>query len=403
MLITSPKYSTCHKPISGVRMHWSAPACIRALSLLLTAAACSSDTVAPSRDARPPSPVLDLQAGSSTSCALLTSGELWCWGTRIGSPILEGGPTPFPAAPGLDVSSFGLNTGFGQSICATDPGGRTYCWGWWFNTDLGREYGLEPTLIQDSIPLQDIWTGKGHSCGLDSGGSAYCWGAYTVGRRGQGTVLPDSIGDLVPNRVVGGHRFQAIGTGSEHSCGLTPGRLVLCWGNGLLLGEPSADLMTGGDACWWNTVPCSLSPVFVSRLGNVDALSVGAWSSCALGASGLFCWDVDHPTPIGIDLPEAPSSVSVGSGYTCALGGSGTAYCWGSEGPWLGYRGVGRSPRPVNTPLRFQAIAAGMGHTCGVSTEGLVYCWGKNWNGQLGDGTTNESFVPVLVAFGSGP
>jgi hypothetical protein len=44
------------------------------------------------------------------------------------------------------------------------------------------------------------------------------------------------------------------------------------------------------------------------------------------------------------------------------------------------------------------AIAAGSSHTCALLPTGRVMCWGNNANGQLGDGTTTDSKVPVMVS-----
>ena len=59
-----------------------------------------------------------------------------------------------------------------------------------------------------------------------------------------------------------------------------------------------------------------------------------------------------------------------------------------------------RQPVAVTGGLTFSAIAAmSVGEsTCGVSMNGAVYCWGKNGLGQLGNGTTANSDVPVKVA-----
>jgi alpha-tubulin suppressor-like RCC1 family protein len=45
------------------------------------------------------------------------------------------------------------------------------------------------------------------------------------------------------------------------------------------------------------------------------------------------------------------------------------------------------------------AIAAGGDHTCAYLTGGTVECCGDNSVGQLGDGTTTSSTMPVPVSF----
>lgn len=45
----------------------------------------------------------------------------------------------------------------------------------------------------------------------------------------------------------------------------------------------------------------------------------------------------------------------------------------------------------------FRKVSAGQAHTCGIKSSGALTCWGSNDRGELGDGTTTPSFVPVLV------
>jgi hypothetical protein len=47
-------------------------------------------------------------------------------------------------------------------------------------------------------------------------------------------------------------------------------------------------------------------------------------------------------------------------------------------------------------------VSAAAGHTIAVDHLGAVYTWGNNGSGQLGDGTTNPSYVPISVAALSG-
>lgn len=47
-------------------------------------------------------------------------------------------------------------------------------------------------------------------------------------------------------------------------------------------------------------------------------------------------------------------------------------------------------------------VAAGYAHTIALTDSGLVYAWGLNDQGQLGNGTNNNSNVPVKVNFPAG-
>ena len=47
-------------------------------------------------------------------------------------------------------------------------------------------------------------------------------------------------------------------------------------------------------------------------------------------------------------------------------------------------------------PGPWQQISAGIYHACGLA-DGQAYCWGANWSVQLGNNSTTDSSVPVLV------
>jgi alpha-tubulin suppressor-like RCC1 family protein len=96
------------------------------------------------------------------------------------------------------------------------------------------------------------------------------------------------------------------------------------------------------------------------------------------------------------------SAVSAGEYHSCGVTTGGAAYCWGDN--QYGQLGDGTlinrtSPVPVVGALRFATVSTGNRyHTCGETTGGLAFCWGDNHYGQLGDGTTTSSSVPVKVA-----
>lgn len=113
------------------------------------------------------------------------------------------------------------------------------------------------------------------------------------------------------------------------------------------------------------------------------------------------------PAPAGASssLP-AWSSISTGMTHTCAVTTGGAAMCWGN-GYFLGNGSFGpQTPVPVSVSglgSGVAAISAGYGHTCALKINGAVKCWGSNTFGELGDGTTTDSPVPVAVTgLGSG-
>lgn len=105
--------------------------------------------------------------------------------------------------------------------------------------------------------------------------------------------------------------------------------------------------------------------------------------------------------------------LSTGTGpHTCALDDDGSAFCWGRN--WGGELGDGTTndsevPVPVAGSLSFTQIVTGhayqfAGFTCGLATSGEVYCWGSNSVGELGDGGSASMRLeprPIAVPAGT--
>jgi alpha-tubulin suppressor-like RCC1 family protein len=83
---------------------------------------------------------------------------------------------------------------------------------------------------------------------------------------------------------------------------------------------------------------------------------------------------------------------------------SGAMYCWGNNSSGqLGNGTTTNSTTPslVAGGLVFSAVSVGGKHVCGEIVGNIdLYCWGDNSSGQLGNGTMTNSSVPVPVTTG---
>jgi len=136
--------------------------------------------------------------------------------------------------------------------------------------------------------------------------------------------------------------------------------------------------------------------------------------TCALLSSGhIDCWgnnergglgdgsttDSNTPTEVqGID-----NAVQVAAGWrdTCALLSTGHVDCWGADED--GQLGNAARQESSATPVEVQGISSakqvtvGNQDACALLSSDQIDCWGENSVGQLGDGKTAESDLPVEV------
>jgi alpha-tubulin suppressor-like RCC1 family protein len=208
-----------------------------------------------------------------------------------------------------------------------------------------------PVAVSGGLRLASLSVGLDDACGVTPGGAAYCWGHNAWGELGNGT----NTNSWTPALVLGGLRFAVVSTGLLHTCGVTTGGAAYCWGSN-----------------------------FAGELGT------GAYSDTSFSN-----------TPVAVAGGLTFTTISAGWSYTCGVTTQGAAYCWGWDA--FGQGGLGGfgystpTPMAVVGALVFATVSAGEYNTCGVATDGAAYCWGFNSNGDLGDGSTQFSPVPVRV------
>lgn len=372
-------------------------------------AAAHSDTLCPdgcSGGACTGYPAGSVSGAERHSCAVTVGEAAKCWGLgdygELGDGSTSGSLVPV-AVVGLGSGVLAVEAA-AFFTCALLRGGHVRCWGLNNGGQLGDGSNVDSAAPVDVVALGSgvvaISAGSGHTCALTAGGGVRCWGANMSGMLGDGS----NVASASPVGVSGlGSGAIAVSAGASHTCALTLAGAVQCWGlNGYgQLGDGS-------------TVDSSVPVDVVGLDARVVALEAGLHHVCALTQCGrVACWgrnvsgqlgdgsETDSPVPVDvIGLGSDVVALASHWGHTCALTRAGRVACWGSNRHgMLGDGATTDSLVPVDVVGlgSVVAIAAGWGHSCAVSSDEGVACWGHNADGELGDGSVAGSSVPVDV------
>lgn len=318
--------------------------------------------------------------------------------------------------------------------CSITPEGGVQCWGNNSYGQLGNGTNASsniPVKVSGLSGASTIVAGGNHTCVL-TGGDVWCWGQNSEGQLGDGTRTDRNT----PVRVL--KNVTDITAGLDYTCAVMVYGQVMCWGNndqGQLANRSTSD----------STIPTLAE--LITGISNVDA---GQNKSCGITSTGLLrCLDKGSSQNLGAIVPvtgqstEARLDVAVnrfgssvlalnsdgtlvvfnagifqavtdikqakdidsGLGYMCALLVDGTVKCWGSNNyGQLGINSQANSSTPklvLHISTAWQ-LAVGKNHACVMiasSTPGTndIQCWGLNTDGQLGNGTNENSLIPVFV------
>jgi len=362
-----------------------------------------------------------ITAGESHTCAVTSAGAVLCWGSneygQLGDGDTTNTTTPVPVV-GLSSGVVSIAAGE-ESTCALIDTGAVWCWGYNATGQL-----VNGTVTQSSIPVEVLDTtgnaplsgvvaitaGQYHACAVTNVGAALCWGDNSKSELGNGTEAVSNI----PVAVSGlSSSVATISAGSYFTCAVTTAGEALCWGQG------SSGQLGNGNAANSATPAAVLDTTGNAPLNDVVAISSGSEDACALTSGGtVLCWGANNAGQLGngaagpqSNIPvevlnsteNAPlsdvSAIAVGQSHTCVVTSAGAALCWGDNSESElgdGSSSDAANPAPVSGLSRgIAAIAAGYHHTCALTSAGAAQCWGLNLDGQLDSGSTANSSTPV--------
>ncbi|MCL2822932.1 MAG: hypothetical protein FWD57_02980 [Polyangiaceae bacterium] len=289
--------------------------------------------------------------------------------------------------------------------CGRDAGGSVKCWGSNEDGQVG-DGSTDDRHVPTSVGglasgVKSVAAGLAHSCAITSNGGVSCWGDNGNGQLGDGTTVSRAVAAPVTGL---GSSIVDISAGDNHTCGITIEGEVVCWGQNNFgqLGNFSKQMET--------------APVAVAEVGSgAKAVACGGAHSCAITSTGeVMCWGSNTHDQLGTGqagagvaalvsgLGTGVVAITAGFRHSCAVTSAGAAMCWGqNDSGQVGNGSITKQAAPIPVSglnSGVIGIAAGQSNTCALITGGSVKCWGNNALGQIGDGTLNNTLLPVKVS-----
>ena len=375
-----------------------------------------------------------LSSNIANTCGISSENKVYCWGNGMYGKLGNNGTTNSSVPVAVSTSGLLQNkiiksisvTNDHSCVLASDDSG--YCWG----NDLSGYLGTgSSSTHRSSVPvaismtgllagksLKSISVGTSHTCVIASDSRVYCWGYNPDGRLGDGTTTnsPSTAVAVSTSGVLAGKTINAVSVQYDHSCVIASDGNAYCWGYG-----STGSLGYGSSTS--SSVPVAVSTAGVLAGKSIKSVSTSFSNSCAIASDdNVYCWGAGtygalgnsstarSLIPVAVTTSGALSGKTVksmvqGQSHTCVIASDNNAYCWGRNNQGqLGNGTTSDSSVPVAVSMSgllsgktIKSISAGHAYTCVIASDNNAYCWGYNGDGQLGNNSTVNSTQPVLV------
>lgn len=234
-----------------------------------------------------------LDASAGYICGVVASSQgVMCWGAndegQIGQASGDAFDTPTPVGDAL-FSAERVATAHAMA-CAQRETGEVACWGSQdvmklaFREDVGNIV-TSPIALDSGVRFEVMAGGARHFCGLNAAGELYCWGINSNGELASG----DGKDQGAPQLADTASRYAVLAVGTNHGCAITADRSQLeCWG-----ANDQRQVSEGGGK--------AEAPLVV-ELGvtGFEAVSAGTTHSCVVTQGGdLLCFGRDDEGQTG--------------------------------------------------------------------------------------------------------
>jgi len=387
---------------------------------------------------------------SGATCALLVDRTLRCWGNNFSGEVGDGTDVS-RAAPVTVVDSDGTGALPGvvdvasgtSSTCAVLASGLVKCWGSDGFGALGNGpdagSSLRPAqVLNGTQPLggaTQVSVGFEHACALLQNGTVRCWGRNQNGQVGDGTTSTRNTATVVVDEAGTGalSGVVQISASLDSTCATKADGTARCWGanESGQLGDGTASGPSTRPVTVRNGDTTPLAPI-------VQVASIGTTSCALLADTTVRCWGANNrsqlgnggttpsPTPVTVLATSGSTplsgvlSLTGGTSTVCTIVVGGGARCWGSnDGGQLGINSTTSTTRPVAaqrsnfsilSPVTGLAgVATGGGVSCAVGADvdpgtlsigDRTLCWGTSLFGGLGSGVLSDQKLTASVVTG---
>jgi alpha-tubulin suppressor-like RCC1 family protein len=402
-----------------------------------------------------------ISAGENHGLALLKNGKVMAWGNNASGQLGNGTTTnsSVPVTVSGITEAVAVSAG-GEYSLAVLKNGTVMSWGANGAGELGNGTTTNssvPVKVSSLTEVVSVSAGSAHAGALLKTGSVMSWGANQSGQLGNGTCCTQST---VPVKVSSMTEATAIADGF-HSLAMLRSGTIQDWGRNSD-GQLGVGNYTGPETCETRScskIPVTVSGLSgaTSVDGGVNyALAVGVESTpprpsvtnvqsdagissggttvmisgtsftgatkVSFGATSAASFTVISGTWISAVSPAGTGTVDVTvttAGGTSVTGSAdhftyrsgGTVLGWGINSG--GELGNGTTTGPETCELEacstlpvaasgslseVASVSAGVVHSLAVLSSGTVMAWGLNFEGELGNGTTTSSSVPIKVS-----
>ena len=255
---------------------------------------------------------LDVSAGTTHTCAVRTNGVVYCWGEGSLGALGRGDTvTSVVPAPIASAERFVRVRSGRLRSCAIALDGALWCWGIeWESTQGNIDFfhqRLLPHRVDGLPPLRDLSVTVSSMCALSADGVSYCWESNGYAQLGLGSTLSTAT----PTPVATDERFTSVSSGIIQTCATTMDGRGLCWGNNSFgqLGVPRP-----GEHCGDAALECSRRPiaVFGQQRFTLVVTGIGNHTCGVTIGTAILCWGLGSSGQLGDGYLRDRQSLPVG-------------------------------------------------------------------------------------------